>query len=671
MYFTQTMDSTMKDKQQVGQYYLLDKIAQGGMAEIFKGLSYDVHGIKKTVCIKKILSHIAAKPEFIDSLIDEAKIAVKLVHGNIAQTYDLGKVDDNYFMVMEYVNGKTLSQIHKRCLSLKKRVPLEYTLYFITELLKGLDYIHRRCDSTGQSLHIVHRDISPQNVMVSYSGTVKIIDFGIAKIGFKAGVTEIGILKGKFAYMSPEQAYGDALDNRSDIFSTGIILYEMITGKRLFKSSDNRKTIRNVRRATISPPTQLYNDIPDELERIVLKSLSKDKRFRYQHASEFQTDLLKLLHTLYPEFQASTISGFIDDLFKDDPSDPMNKNIDSNTPLLIIDKTNSALADDSQFEPTGIANEPINLEHFMLEDESDSHSIKEAIPHNDNDSDDDSSEDISIRSAPLTSLQQGCDEKTLYQSPTRTLFITILFILLLLSVGLSFSDKIYDLFLTDTAEIELSTIPSDALIYLNDTLIANKSPLVLPPLTINTHYSLRIERNGYTPYHRTLHINDQNKDLFIRLNRIQVALATLELITLPPNATVFINDIETQYRTPAILENIIPNTPITIGIHLQNYIYWQKTKSLHPDKNNTLSISLMKNFSKLNIDTQPSHALIMLNDIPIGQSPLTYPKLDPGKLYKVKIWKKGYKEIQKEIKANPGKTISLYYNLTKKNTHTY
>ncbi|MBI2974705.1 MAG: serine/threonine protein kinase, partial [Deltaproteobacteria bacterium] len=210
----------------LGQYFLQEKIAQGGMAEIYKGIASDIHGIKKTVVIKKILPHIAANKEFVDMLVSEAKIAVQLNHGNIAQIYDLGRAGSDYFMVMEFVDGKSLSQIHKRCLKNGELIPIKYICYLISEVANGLDYMHHKADSAGKPLGIVHRDISPQNLIVSYSGNVKIIDFGIAKAAFKIDGTETGILKGKFAYMSPEQARGENIDDRSDIFSLGVILHE-------------------------------------------------------------------------------------------------------------------------------------------------------------------------------------------------------------------------------------------------------------------------------------------------------------------------------------------------------------------------------------------------------------------------------------------------------------
>ncbi|MDO8494755.1 MAG: serine/threonine-protein kinase, partial [Deltaproteobacteria bacterium] len=275
---TEPTESGKPTVTKAGQYYLLEKIAQGGMAEIYKGLAYDLSGIKKTVCIKKVLSHIAASQEFIDMLVGEAKIAVNLNHGNIAQIYDLGKAGDDYFIVMEYVDGQSLSKIFKRALRLKEQVPIPIVCYIIAEIASGLSYMHQKTDEDGHSLNIVHRDISPQNIVISYSGTVKIIDFGIAKAAVKVGHTESGVLKGKFAYMSPEHASGDPLDHRSDLFSLGVIFWELLTGKRLFKAEESKQTLKNVRRAEVSPPSSVVSEIPKELDEIVLKALMKNRR---------------------------------------------------------------------------------------------------------------------------------------------------------------------------------------------------------------------------------------------------------------------------------------------------------------------------------------------------------------------------------------------------------
>jgi len=288
------------------------------MAEIFKGLTYDFSGIKKFIVIKRILPHIAANKEFIDMLVSEAKIAVNLSHGNIAQIFDLGKVGSDYFIVMEYVDGKSLSQIQRKCLEKGILLPVEYCAYFVSELCNGLDYIHRRKDESGNELKIVHRDISPQNVIVSYSGNVKIVDFGVAKAAFKLGEAEKGILKGKFAYMSPEQADGVEIDNRSDLFSAGIVLWELLTSQRLFKKKSNSETVEAVKKMAVVPPSQFRPDVAPELDQIALRALAKDPELRYPSAHDMSLDLTKYLLKFHSDFKPSSIDRFLPELFGQD-----------------------------------------------------------------------------------------------------------------------------------------------------------------------------------------------------------------------------------------------------------------------------------------------------------------------------------------------------------------
>ncbi len=325
----------------MGQYYLLDKIAQGGMAEIYKGLAYDLHGIRRTVVIKKILPHIAAHREFIDMLVAEAKLAVQLSHGNIAQVLDLGKVGDDYFMVMEYVDGKSVSQIMRKAAQSGDPIPIPIAVHVAGEAAAGLHFMHSRTDSSGRPLNIIHRDISPQNLMLTSGGTVKIIDFGIAKAATTIEITDVGVVKGKFAYMSPEQASGDPMDWRTDGFSLAVVLFEMLTGRRLFKGKDNPETLRNVRRAFVPRPSTYRSDIPEELDTILLKALNKDREARYKSAGAFRDELLKFLHHDHPTFQNADISNYLGRIFQGD--EVSGRGEESHTPLLIIDRTQSAI----------------------------------------------------------------------------------------------------------------------------------------------------------------------------------------------------------------------------------------------------------------------------------------------------------------------------------------
>lgn len=279
-----------------GNYFLLERVNVGGMAEVFKAKAIGVRGFERSVAVKRILPNIAEDEEFIAMFIDEAKIAVQLTHANIAQIFDLGKVEDSYFIALEYIRGKDFRAIFNRCRSRGKPMPVPLVCYAIMKVCEGLDYAHQKRDADGQLLNLVHRDVSPQNLLISYEGEVKIIDFGIAKAAGKAGQTQSGILKGKFGYMSPEQIEGLEIDRRSDLFGLGICLYEMLTGERLFVAETDLATLEKVKKVEIVPPSQRNPLISKDLEVIVLKALAKDRKQRHQTALELFDDLQAYLY---------------------------------------------------------------------------------------------------------------------------------------------------------------------------------------------------------------------------------------------------------------------------------------------------------------------------------------------------------------------------------------
>src|SRR5690242_16734539 len=290
--------SPLKKPIQFGKYYLLDRINVGGMAEVFKAKAYGVEGFERLVAVKRILPNIAEDEEFITMFIDEAKIAVQLQHANIAQIFDLGKVDDSFFIALEYVHGRDLRSIFDRMRARGDALPVSLACYVLMQVCEGLDYAHNKRDGQGRELHLIHRDISPQNVLIGYEGEVKLIDFGIAKAAGKASKTQAGILKGKFGYMSPEQVRGLPIDRRSDIFAVGICLYELLTGERLFVGESDFSTLEKVRNVEILPPSSYNRKIPAELERICLKALAKDVEDRYQNAIDLHDDLQSFLHKI-------------------------------------------------------------------------------------------------------------------------------------------------------------------------------------------------------------------------------------------------------------------------------------------------------------------------------------------------------------------------------------
>lgn len=285
------------------------------MAEVFKAKSYGVEGFEKIIAIKRILPTMGEDRDFIKMFIDEAKIAGQLTHANICQIFELGRIDGSHFIAMEYIWGKDLLQIQNRLRKAKQDLPIDVACFVLTKVLEGLDYAHRKHDAVGRPLEIVHRDCSPQNVLISYEGEVKIIDFGIAKATSRNSRTMAGVLKGKFGYMSPEQVRGLPLDRRSDIFALGTMLYECLTGSRLFQGETDFATLEKVRNVDIQPPRTVNPAIPEAVEKVILKALAKDVDDRYQWCSEMLADLQAYLMAQEVVFTAKSLSTWFKDVF--------------------------------------------------------------------------------------------------------------------------------------------------------------------------------------------------------------------------------------------------------------------------------------------------------------------------------------------------------------------
>jgi eukaryotic-like serine/threonine-protein kinase len=280
-----------------GKYTLLERISHGGMAEVFRARTLGEAGFERIVAIKLLLPQVAMDEEFVTMLIDEAKIAGQLSHANIAQIFDLGRAEDRYYIVQEYVPGRDLRAILRHLSDGDQRLTLAQACHILLKVCEGLDYAHNKRDAAGNPLNLVHRDISPQNVIASYEGEIKLIDFGIVKAEGRATRTLAGLVKGKFAYMSPEQLRGLPVDRRSDVFACGIVLHELLTGEPLFKRGTEFETLRRARYGDIEPPSKQNREVPPELDRIALKALARHVDDRYQNALQFRDELWEFVRS--------------------------------------------------------------------------------------------------------------------------------------------------------------------------------------------------------------------------------------------------------------------------------------------------------------------------------------------------------------------------------------
>lgn len=276
-------------------YRVTDRLEAGGMAEVFRGESTSVAGFKKQVAIKRVLSHLASNEKFIRMFLDEARLSARLTHTNIVQVFDIGHVENTYFIVMEFIDGLNLKHVVEHLRARKQPFPINVAVHIAAKVCEGLFYAHEITDSEGRPLHIVHRDISPPNVLISKRGEVKITDFGLAKAAVAVEKTEPGVVKGKFSYLAPETAMGQEADAQADIFAVGIMLWEMLAGRKLFQGDSDYATVKLVQQAVVPSIRAINPGVPEELERILRVSLAKDKRQRYPTAQAMGEDLSSFL----------------------------------------------------------------------------------------------------------------------------------------------------------------------------------------------------------------------------------------------------------------------------------------------------------------------------------------------------------------------------------------
>ena len=288
------------------------------MAELYLAKQSGLEGFEKVVVIKQILSHLAQDNEFVEMFLDEARIAAKLSHPNIVQIYDLGKADDSFYIAMEYVSGRNIQHLITKEGEQKRMIPVEHACRIVAGVCDGLYYAHTRKDYDGTPLNIVHRDISPQNILISFAGGVKLVDFGIAKASTQLAQTRAGVLKGKYAYMSPEQVRGSKIDQRSDVFSVGLVMYEMLTGHRAFERENSLKTLKAIVQEKPLNPKELNPLIPDPVVKLLSKALEKNPDRRYASAQDMQLAIEDYLETSAKKSNNVRLSRYMYELFDDE-----------------------------------------------------------------------------------------------------------------------------------------------------------------------------------------------------------------------------------------------------------------------------------------------------------------------------------------------------------------
>jgi serine/threonine protein kinase len=631
------------EPKQFGKYYLLEKLAVGGMAEIYKAKTFGVDGFEKLLALKRILPHCCADKDFITMLVDEAKLSVTLSHANVVQVYDLGKVGDDYFISMEYINGVNLRDVIYRCRERNIQMPDELAVYIASEICKGLDYAHRKTDTSGQPLNIVHRDVSPQNILLSYEGEVKIADFGIAKAAMNISHTMAGILKGKIAYMSPEQALGKTIDYRADIFSSGIILYESLTGEKLFTGESQFEVLKKIRTMRIDL-AKLPETVPEGLKPILVKTLAYLPTDRYQSASDLQIDLTKYLYTTHIDFTTQKLASFIKELF----SDEIAKQLERGALEQALEAQTSSINVTEEALQENIVHREITTPAFPTRPDIEIPQTAGAEPTDTG-----------------TAARKGFGEK---------LAAIGSIIVLIAGLGFAYAKFIHPRIVSEkdgissapalNGTLNIFSTPPGARIFLDGEDTDLLTPSILENLTIGKKYAIKISKDPYADFEQEVDVASAET---INIEAVlEEALGKLEISSEPSGASVFIDNEPIGEITPIAIEGLELNSDIKVKLTKQGHKDFEQTVKITSLKPQTLTAKLASatKTGTIKIDSNPGGAEIFLNGRSTGlATPAALENIPLSEKQNIRIAKLGYQNATKTVVLKDGSPMEISLEL--------
>ncbi len=558
-----------------GKYFLLDKLGTGGMAEIYKAKTFGSDGFEKTVVIKKILPHWANDPEFVRMLVDEAKLSVMLDHPNIVDVMDLGSFENTYYIAMAFIDGFDLKTLMNRVEAKGRKIPIDVACYIAMQSAAGLDYAHKKIGPDGKPLNIIHRDVSPHNILLSYNGDVKISDFGIAKAASKGSFTATGMLKGKFSYMSPEQTRGETLNQQSDIFALGVVLYEMITGKKCFDGDTALAILEKIRHCNLKAE-DLPASIPDPLRQILAKAMAGSLEERYKTAEAFQVDLAHFLSQFRPGFLPKDLAAFMKEFtVNESPKNPLanEPTIKKSTQdALVMQSAETSISYIPGYQSSkGPANAPatpkksssallwiiiIFLFFFGIASVAAYFAWTKVIqPKLAGNSTPPTLTPASKTQLPaaLTNLIPGTAPAVappVVAAPTSQPGVVQA---------------------TDKGSIEIKSNPPGAEILIDKSSTGLKTPASLPNLPLYVSQNISLQLEGYQPWEKSITLV-QNTPLNLEANLVKVEFGQAMVSSTPPGAQIFLNDVDTGLVTPANINQLALNKPAKIRLAKNGYL---------------------------------------------------------------------------------------------------
>ncbi len=664
----------MKTAINFGKYLLLDRINVGGMAEVFLAKAFGVEGFERLLAIKRILPNMADDDEFINMFVDEARIAVQLQHANVVQIYELGKYESQYYIAMEYVSGKDLRQVLDVFRKKQEVLPLPAAAFVTAKICEGLDYAHHKTDPSGRPLNLIHRDVSPQNILVSFEGAVKVTDFGIAKAEDRASKTQAGVLKGKFGYMSPEQVRGLDIDQRSDIFAVGILLYEMVTGKRLFIGESDFSTLEKVRNAEVIPPTQINPNIPEALEQVMLKALAKERDERYHFAADMADDLQQFLIEDNTIFNAKRLAALLGEHFGDDIAKERTRLEDAMRvqPPSIESFSSAAMEMSSATPAHGV---DVRAEKTMIFEsagfaDGDAATAATQIAIEASRAGATATQGLDTTGVSVASASAvrsaGAGGSQAGRAPVRrhvgaiivgvTALISLAVLLAVLLTGPG----------AELGTIVITSAPVDAVqVYLDGKLLGERTPITRGDVPVGEHVLVARSQGFADRAYKFELLAAAPAVINVELEKgvsgsIAIAQgekpspdasepgATILVQSEPPGAKVKLGGLP-RGETPVGLQTIDVSSPLVFEVSKDGFKTQTVTVTLAPNETKkTVVVKLVPlapQKSKLVVRSEPTGALVFSGSNKLGTTPLEVPDLDATQTYELRLEKDGYRSF--------------------------
>ncbi|GAB4196826.1 MAG: hypothetical protein OHK0013_04340 [Sandaracinaceae bacterium] len=606
-----------------GKYTLMRKLAVGGMAELFLALQRSVAGFEKLIVVKRILPHLAKDRAFVDLILQEARVSATLNHPNICHIYDVGEAEGQFYIAMEHIHGEDLRSIVRQMKKVNETTfPIEHALAIVLGCCAGLAHAHEKTSLDGEPMNIVHRDVSPQNILVTFNGDVKLVDFGIAKAGRSSMEdTGSGQLKGKVPYMSPEQAQGQVLDGRSDIFSLGIILFELTTGKRLFRGNNEMETLRMIVEGDYPRPRDLNPGIPEGLERIILKSLEKDVAARYQTARQMQADLEDFIRQAQLKVSPISVGEWMQRLFEE------------------------KLAQQKQMLAEGRQLADVIAAQVAAEEEA------------------------AAREATMSGVRQ--------RQPSRGPWIAVAVIGLLAALGVAaFVMTRPPPVPVGPGVLVIRSTPPGAAISVDGVRRPERTPATLRELPL-AHYVVQVSSEGFVPQTHEVDLTEASPEATIEatLERPTAShVAMVNVTSTPAGAHVIVDGTDTGHVTPFRVQGLEPGVEHIVAVSLDGWVSQTRTLILRAGQVEDVSFSLERtplgpNEALLVLTTDPPDSRVQLDAQTLeGTSP--FEVRIAARSYRLRVTHEGRRMHESELRLRGGERTEHRVELERERAST-